>query len=93
MVTACPASTPDVLPESVNAAPFSAALITSSLVMLFMLTATVLRSTVSGWVMLVCVPALFAPLTVMFSVPAGQLLTSAAGTPTLQLPFASTVAA
>ena len=58
-----------------------------------MLMATVVRSTLTGWVMLVCVPALFAPLTVIFSVPAGQLLTSAAGTPTLQVPFANTVAA
>ncbi|PSX97864.1 hypothetical protein C7U74_28485 [Escherichia coli] len=33
-VTVCPASTPDVLPESVNAAEKGAALIASSLVML-----------------------------------------------------------
>ncbi|MCZ5551389.1 hypothetical protein O5707_07320 [Escherichia coli] len=93
MVTVCPASTPDVLPESVSAAPFSAALITSSLVMLFyadgdggeingqrMGNAGLRSGTVRA-----------ANGNIQRS--AGQLLTSVAGTPTLQLPFASTVAA
>ena len=55
--------------------------------------ATAARSTVTGWVMVDVVPAVLVPLTVIFTVPAGQLLTSAAGTPTLHVPSANTVAA
>ena len=54
--------------------------------------ATAARSTVTGWVIVVVVPAVLVPLTVIFTVPAGQLPTSAAGTPRLHVPSANTVA-
>ena len=57
-----------------------------------MVMATPARSTVTGWVMVEVVPALLVPLTVIFTIPAGQLLTSTAGTPRLHVPSANTVA-
>ncbi len=49
-----------------------------------MVIATAARSTVTGWLMLVVVPAVLVPETAILTVPAGQFVTSAAGTPTLR---------
>ena len=60
--------------------------------MALMLTATAERSTVTGCVTLTGFPAVVLPLAVIVSAPTGQALTSTAGTPTLQVPSASTAA-
>ena len=88
----CPASTPEVVPESCKSEPFSAELITLSVERVLMVIATAARSTVTGWLMLVVVPAVLVPETAILTVPAGQFVTSVSGTPTLQMPSASTVA-
>ena len=89
-MTVCPASTLVVVPESVKLAPFSAALITSSVAIVLMVIAAGVRSTVTGCVMLTGFSALLSPETAILTVPAGQALTCAAVMPTLQLPSACT---
>ena len=79
-----------VVPERVKSAPFSVALITSSVAMVLMVIAAGVRSTITGCVMLTGFSALLSPDTVTVTVPAGQALTCAAVTPTLQLPSACT---
>ena len=92
MVTVWFASTFEVVPESTRSAPFSAALITSSVAMASMLMATLARSTVTSWLMETGLPALLWPDTVTVTVPAASAPTSAAGIAALQVPSASTVA-
>ena len=82
-----------VAPDSTRSAPFSAALITSSVAIGLMLMATVARSTVTSWLMVIGLPAALSPVTLILTVPSGHALTSADGTAALQVPSASTVAA
>ncbi|CZX07090.1 Uncharacterised protein [Enterobacter hormaechei] len=93
MVTVCPASTLVVTPDSTRSAPFSAALITSSVASALMLMATVARSTVTSWLMVIGLPAALSPVTLIFTVPSGHALTSVEGIAARQVPSASTVAA
>ncbi len=93
MVTVWFSSTLEVLPESTRSAPFSAALITSSVAMASMLIATAARSTVTSWLIETGLPAALWPATVTVTVPAARSPTSAAGIAALQVPSASTEAA
>ncbi|MNZ71082.1 hypothetical protein D3C78_894370 [compost metagenome] len=91
-MTVWPASTFCVLPFSTRSWPCSAAFNTLSLATVLMDTATLARSTVRTWPMVTGLPALLWPATVMFTAPAGQLATSAAGTLVSQVPSGSTLA-
>ena len=92
-VTVWFSSTFEVLPDSTRSAPFSAALITSSVAMASMLIATAARSTVTSWLIETGLPAALWPATVTVTVPAARAPTSAAGIAALQVPSASTEAA
>ena len=89
-VTFWPASTFVVVPESVRSAPCSAALITSSAVTLLMVMAGAAVFTVTSWVAEPLLPAALVTVTLMVAMPSFRAVISAAGTPTLQLPDAST---
>ncbi|CAM7524352.1 hypothetical protein CISEMA079M_15375 [Citrobacter sedlakii] len=89
-VTFWPASTFVVVPESVRSAPCSAALITSSAVTLLMVTTGAAVFTVTSWVAEPLLPAALVTVTDTVVVPSFSAVISAAGTPTLQLPAAST---
>ncbi|CAM7524137.1 hypothetical protein CISEMA079M_15365 [Citrobacter sedlakii] len=89
-VTFWPASTFVVAPESVRSAPCSAALITSSAVTLLMVTTGAAVLTFTSWVAVPLLPAALVTVTDTVVVPSFRAVISAAGTPTLQLPDAST---
>ena len=93
MVTVWLASTLVVEPDRTRSAPFSVALITSSVAIGLMLMATAAKSTFTSWLMVTGVPAVLWPSTVTVTVPAPSALTSAAGISAAQVPSASTVAA
>ena len=90
-VTVCPVSAV-LVPLMVSGLPASVALRISSLAMVLMVSVGALASTLYAWVAEALLPLALLTLACTFAAPSGRVARSAAGTFTLQLPLAATLA-
>ena len=90
-MTVCPVSAV-LVPLRVSGLPASAALRISSLAMVLMVSVGALASTLYAWVAEALLPLALLTLACTFAAPSGRVARSAAGTVTLQLPLAATLA-
>ncbi|SAD63346.1 Uncharacterised protein [Enterobacter cloacae] len=81
-----------LVPDTSKSWPFSVALITSSIARVLMATTGAVRETSNSCVAVVLLPALSVRVAEIVCSPFASAPTSVAGTPTLQLPDASSMA-
>ena len=90
-VTVCPVSAV-LVPLMVSGLPASVALRISSLAMVLMVSVGALASTLYAWIAEALLPLALLTLACTFAAPSGRVAKSPAGTFTLQLPLAATLA-